>query len=156
MQATVPIRVQGGGDGEVGSRFQNRATEPPAGERAGQEVEQESGPPGVAQGNLQNQAGMLQEEEAGEENVPGWAVQYFPEEEVERSAGPYMYFRLPMQPTVVVGWGGQGSAAEPHFRLPTQPKVVEGWDETRVQGRGEDEGTGTEASRGSDKEEEEE
>ena len=118
----VPIRIQGGGDGEVGSHFQDRAEEPPAGEATGQEVEQGSSPPGAAQGNLQGQAGMVQEVE--EAAVQEWEVQYFPGEEVGRAAGPY--FRLPTQPKVVEGWGGQGSAADPHIRLPTQPKVAEG------------------------------
>ena len=122
VQAMLSIQVQGGGDGEVGSHLQDRAAEPPAGAGVGQEVEQGSGPPGAAQGNLQGQACNVHEEE--EVTGPGWAVQYFPGEEVGRVAGPY--FRLPTQPKVVEGWGGHGSAVDPHCRLPTQPKVAEG------------------------------
>ena len=55
--------------------------------------------------------------------VPECAVQYFSEEAGGQVAGPY--FRLPTQPKVVEGWGGQGSEADPHLWLPTQPKVVE-------------------------------
>ena len=54
------------------------AGESQAGGGEGQELEQGSGPPGAAQGNLQGQAGQVQGEE--EDAVPWWAVQYFPEE----------------------------------------------------------------------------
>ena len=94
-------------------RLQDWAEEPSTGEGEGQEVEHGNGPPGAAQGNVQSQAAMVQEEETDEEKC-WWAVQYFPEEEVGRAAGPY--FRLPMQHAAEssrgVGCRGQqGSAA---------------------------------------------
>ena len=67
----------------------------------------------AAQGNLQGQAGMVQEEE--EVTVPERAVRHFPQEEVGRAAGPY--FRLPTQPKVVEGWGREDSVQNlPVFR----------------------------------------
>ena len=85
-----------------------RAAEPPVGGGEGQELEQGSGPPGAAQGNLQGQAGQVQEEEVV--TVLWWAVQYFPEEEGGQVAEPY--FRLPTQPKVVKGWGGLGEGGK--------------------------------------------
>ena len=66
VQGKVSIREHWG-EGEVGSRSQDKAEKSPDGGHggAGQEVKQLEGsaPPGAAQGTLQGQAGQVQEEE---------------------------------------------------------------------------------------------
>ena len=95
------------GQGEVGSQLVDRAGEPQGVWGPGQAVEQGCSPSGLAQGDMQGQAGILQGQV--ELAVPSWAVDYFPEGIDDPCC------RLPTQPKAVDGWGATGEAAEPHF-----------------------------------------
>ena len=89
----------------------------------GQADEQGCSPSGLAQENLQGQEEALPTVESA---VPGWAVNYFPDdpvvgpavestvESVVESVVEDPHFRLPTQPKVVEGWGGTGEASDPH------------------------------------------
>ena len=58
VQVAMPL-WEHGGEGEVGSRSRNRAGEPQGGGGEGQAAEQGGSPSGLAQGDMQGQAGPL-------------------------------------------------------------------------------------------------